>query len=164
MLICRVLRKKCELRITVQHFVNLVSHDVFSPEPSPRRVLFFSNRWHCILQVTTTSSCGLRSFNRNWSALMLHSSSKISSANMARSPVGSCLCLLAWTLARGFAQKLLGPSWQSADKGVFGLLFGGKVFPVLVADYDKTLPEIVFFLKKFFAFTQARCGHRQFES
>ena len=76
---------------------------------------------------------------------MLHSSSKIFSADMARSPVGSCLCLLAWTLARGFAPKLLGPRWQSADKGVFGLLFGGRMFSVLVADYDKTLPEIVFF-------------------
>ena len=94
---------------------------------------------------------------------MLHPSSKIFSANMARSPVGSCLCLLAWTLARGFAQKLLGPCWQSADKGVFGLLFGGRMFSVLVADYDKTLPEIVF-LKKNVTFTQARCGDRQFES
>ena len=77
---------------------------------------------------------------------MLHSSSKILSANMARSPVGSCLCLLAWTLARGFTQKLLGPRWQGADKGVFGLLLGGRMFSVLVADHDKTLPEIFFYL------------------
>ena len=68
---------------------------------------------------------------------------------MARSPVGSCLCLLAWTLARGFAPKLLGPRWQSADKGVFGLLSGGRMF--LVADYDKTLPEIFLLVD----FTQA---------
>ena len=93
---------------------------------------------------------------------MLHSSSKIFSANMARSPVRSCLCLLAWTLARGFAPKLLGPRWQGADKGVFGLLFGSRMFSVLVADYDKTLPERVFF--EHVAFTKARCGHRQFES
>ena len=59
---------------------------------------------------------------------MLHSSSKIFNANMARSSVGSCLCLLPWTLARGFAQKLLGPRWQGADKGVFGLLSGGRMF------------------------------------
>ena len=76
---------------------------------------------------------------------MLHSSSKIFSANMARSPVGSCLCLLAWTLARGCAQKLLGPRWQGADKGVFGLLSGRRVFSVLVADYDKTCLRVLFF-------------------
>ena len=75
---------------------------------------------------------------------MLHSSSTIFNANMARSPVGSCLCLLARTLARGCAPKLLGPRWKGADKGVFGLLFGGRMFSVLVADYDKTLPEFFF--------------------